>query len=196
LDEATSELQRAQELDPLSSEIRFQAAWPSYYAHRYEETIGMLQALREMDPKYSETSTLLGETYEQQRKFKEAETALGRAIEESSNAGWALSALGRVYGSEGKKAEAQAVLARLQERAKSHYVTPYGVATIYASLGETDRAFEYMSRACQERCEDMILLLVDPRVQPLRTDDRFQELLRCAGFSSGAAPGPAADTRR
>jgi hypothetical protein len=74
------------------------------------------------------------------------------------------------------------VLKQLQERAKQEYVTPYGMARIYAALGEDDKALHWLEKSYRERATGMVFLKVDPRFDPLRSDPRFQDLLRRMNF--------------
>lgn len=75
------------------------------------------------------------------------------------------------------------MLARLNELSKDKYVSPYGVAMVYLGLGENDQAFEWLNRAYEEHAEWVIYLTIDPRLDPLRSDERFKELVRRVGLS-------------
>ena len=90
--------------------------------------------------------------------------------------------LGHAYAVSGDKAKAQQVLDELQERSKQGYVSAYLTAVIYAGLGEKDRAFEWLEKAFNERAEFLIYLKTDPRLETLRTDPRFLDLLRRIGL--------------
>ena len=61
-------------------------------------------------------------------------------------------------------------------------MTPYGVATVYAALGDKTRAFEWLEKAYAERSEDIVFLKIDPRLKSLRPDPRFADLLRRVGL--------------
>ena len=90
-----------------------------------------------------------------------------------------LATLGHAHAAAGKREEAQKVLIELRENPKQRYVSPYSVATIYAGLGEKSRAFEWLGKAYQDRSVWLIHLYLnaDPRLDNLRGDPRFTELL-------------------
>ena len=105
---------------------------------------------------------------------------------------WVVVALGRVYAKSGRQREARELLVRLLARQTARaadgvemdYVTPYGVATLYASLGDKDRALEWLQKAWEERCEDLNLLKVAPTMYVLRSDPRIKRILERMGFAS------------
>jgi hypothetical protein len=74
------------------------------------------------------------------------------------------------------------VLARLAEMSRQKYVTPYGVALVYAGLGEKDQAFAWLARAYEGRSHWLVWLNRDPRWDTLRPDLRFAELVRRVGL--------------
>jgi hypothetical protein len=76
-------------------------------------------------------------------------------------------------------------LAELKELSKRNYVLPLEMAITYAALGEKERAFELLNKACEERSYRLaIAIKLDPRYDPLRSDSRFQDLLRRMGLPS------------
>jgi predicted Zn-dependent protease len=83
----------------------------------------------------------------------------------------------------GRRAEAEKILRNLEQKSKSAYVSPYMIATVYAGLGEKDKAFEFLERAYQERSLDISWhLRADLRIDNLRSDPRFETLLRRVGL--------------
>jgi serine/threonine-protein kinase len=88
-----------------------------------------------------------------------------------------LSLLGYAYAAAGKQAEAQKILAELNEMSKQAYVSPYDLATLYVGLGDKNRAIEQLNRAYDDRAGWIIYLKVEPIFDPLRSDPRFAELL-------------------
>jgi hypothetical protein len=82
----------------------------------------------------------------------------------------------------GKRAEAEAVLARLKEISAPRYVCPYEIATAHAALGHRDEAIQWLRQGVTDRSGCMPDLKVDPRFDALREDPRFKELLRQVGF--------------
>ena len=94
----------------------------------------------------------------------------------------ALAGIGNVYGEEGNKTEAMKILDTLNTLSKSQYVTSYGIALVYAGLGDKEKTFEYLDKAYEERSNWLVWLKSDPRWEPIRSDDRYSELIRKVGL--------------
>ena len=90
--------------------------------------------------------------------------------------------VGRVYALSGRKSEALKVLAEMTEMSKHEHVAPYPMATLYAALGEKDRAFEWLEKVYEERSYYVVFLNVDRALDDLREDPRFSDLLRRIGL--------------
>jgi hypothetical protein len=99
-----------------------------------------------------------------------------------------LAALGHAYGVAGRRDKALAVLADLQTRTRSRYISALDIATVYLGLGDTDETFEWLERAFETRASALVYLAVDPRYDPIREDPRFQNLIRRIGLPE--VPGP------
>jgi tetratricopeptide (TPR) repeat protein len=114
--------------------------------------------------------------------FKEAIAEFQTAIRQSDGSPIYVAAIGHAYATEGRKSEALKVLDQLKELSKRRYVSAYWIAQIYAALGEKEQAFEWLRKAYEERSVWMVYLKVDPGLDPLRSDPRFQELVRRMNF--------------
>jgi hypothetical protein len=90
--------------------------------------------------------------------------------------------LGHVYAVSGKKGEARTVLNELKQLSGQEYVPAYGIALVYAGLGEKDQAFAWLEKAYEEHAFKMAWLKVEPRWDSLRSDPRFADLLRRIGL--------------
>jgi hypothetical protein len=90
--------------------------------------------------------------------------------------------LGHAYAVAGRRDEAQRLLTQLNERSKQVYVSAYELGILYTGLGEKERAFAALQVACDQHSGRVYFLNVDPRLDPLRPDPRFQDLLRRAGL--------------
>jgi hypothetical protein len=101
-------------------------------------------------------------------------TALGRAPQVEAELGYALAVAGR-------RAEARAVLDGLRQLSSSRYVSPYSVALVYAGLGDRDQALAWLDRAYDERSDYMVYLSLEPMLDSLRSDPRFDALVRRVG---------------
>jgi serine/threonine-protein kinase len=184
-DESIRERTTAQELDPLSLSIATGLGRALFWARRYDESIQRLQTALPYDPNYSDTYWSLGLSYEQKHMPVEAIAAFQKAIDLSKSTEVAegkpemLACLGHAYAMGGKQSEARTTIEKIMKvSGPSTYVSSYGVSLIYVALGDKDSAFQWLERAYQERDENFIHLKVDPRLDPIRSESRFQELLR------------------
>src|SRR3989442_1661400 len=135
---------------------------------------GMVSSPNEWTEHYN-----LGVGYEGTGKLLEAISEYQKAIEISNGDHDATASLAHAFAVIGRRAEAEKILHDFERKSKSGYVSPYRMATIYAGLGERDKAFEFLERAYQERSLDISWhLKADLRIDNLRSDPRFQDLVR------------------
>jgi len=197
--EARDEIARAQQLDPLSVPIATDMGFELHYNGQNEQAIQQLRSALEMNPKFPLAHFWLGRIYTTQGRHDQALMeleAVGPALRE-----WqpTLAARGYLYGVWGKRAQAQRVLEDFHAlAARGKFVTSYGVALVYAGLGDTEQAFLWLDKACAERSHWLVWLRLDPRWATLRTDPRFKALLRKVGWerTPHLAPGPSVRPRR
>ena len=93
-----------------------------------------------------------------------------------------LAFLAQVHTLSGNKSEAAKVLQDLEEQAKRRYVCSYEVATAFVLLGKSDPAFRWFDKAIEDRSDCMVMLVVDPRLDSIRSDDRYPVLVRRVGL--------------
>jgi len=182
LEEAMTAMQRAQDLDPLSLVIRTNVGRPLYYLRRYDEAIQHWRNTQELDPNFFRVYWEFGRAYEQKGQCAEAISALEHARLLSQGSPFVLGSLGHSYGVCGKTEEANKMAAQLLELAKQRYVSPFDLALIYLGLNDRARALDWMEKAHQERSVWMVYLKVDPRLDRLRSEPRFQALLQKVGL--------------
>lgn len=181
--EAIAEIRRAQELDPLSAHINMSVAVRVFMARQYDQAIEQCQKTLEMDPNFATARYWLGLAYEQKGRYKEALTELQKArdlLGQKELAGL----VGHTYAVAGKRGEALKILNELLElsKRKDEFIDPSYIAYVYIGLGEKDQAFEWLNKAVERRSGELFGLKVDPVFDPLRSDPRFQELLRRVGL--------------
>src|SRR5205085_3901528 len=125
----------------------------------------------------------LGVGYEGSGQTLQAIPEYQKAVELSQGDSDPTAALAHAYAAVGRKAEAQKILREWLRRSEASYVSPYMIAAIYAGLGGKDKAFEYLERAYQERSSDLSYFLrADLRMDSLRSDPRFQDLMHRMNF--------------
>jgi eukaryotic-like serine/threonine-protein kinase len=176
-DEALSEGRAAIDLDPASVSIRRSMGWLQYYARQYDAALENLRRALEMNPTAEETHRLLGLVYMQQGQHDEATAAFKEALTNSENDALAFAGLGQVAARRGRKDEARSVLEELHQRARTRYVSPVAQAGLYVTLGETDAAFDWLEKAYQDRRGWLAYLKIEPVLDDLRADPRFNALL-------------------
>jgi serine/threonine-protein kinase len=176
-DQAIQEAQRGVELDPLSAEIHSILGWVLYFAHRYDQAAVELHKCLELDPNYWVGHFMLGQVYAQQGRFDDAIAAQRKSAEILKSASWPLAEIARDYALAGKSAEARQALRDLLSRSQRIHVSSHRIATVYAALGDKDQAFAQLQQAYSQRTFFLDFLKVDPELDSLRSDPRFQDLL-------------------
>jgi TolB-like protein/DNA-binding winged helix-turn-helix (wHTH) protein/Tfp pilus assembly protein PilF len=182
VNEALSEMHRAQERDPLSISINDGLGWALYLVHRYDEAIVQYRNALEMDDQFLITHCMLGMAYEQKRMEGEAIAEFQRALSISPDNPLALCRLGHAYAVFGKREEAFRIERRLEELSKARYVPAAYPAAIFDGLGDNDRAFAWAEKALEERSDFLIYLNVDPSLDHFRTDLRYPALAQRIGL--------------
>jgi TolB-like protein/DNA-binding winged helix-turn-helix (wHTH) protein/Flp pilus assembly protein TadD len=178
MDEARAAMRRALELDPLLLVTNVNLGRIDYYEGRYDQAIKQYQRALELDKDFMRTHLRLGLAYVQQGRYHEALLEYNKALEIAGDTPQIRAHIAHVMAVSGKKSEALAGLAELQERAKRQYVPPYDIALIYVGLGEKDKAFAWLEKAYNDHSTEMIYFKVEPLLAPLRSDSRYQDLLR------------------
>jgi eukaryotic-like serine/threonine-protein kinase len=176
--QAIAEIKRAQELDPLSLIINQGVGGKYLYARRYDEAIAQFQKTLELYPLFPPTHQRLGWCYTQERMYDKAIAEMQKAVENSGDSAQMIAALGYAYGAAGRREAAQSIIAELEQCSKESYVDDYCVATIFAALGDKDRAFASLNKACAERSYWMPYVRTDFQLDNLRSDSRFHALVQ------------------
>lgn len=185
--ESIRELERAQQLDPLSLPINTDLGQSLYFARRYREAIEQLQKTLEMGQEFVRAHMILGAAYAQQGMFAEAIAAHSTARDISDGNHLAVGGLGYTLAIAGRRDEAIEALRELERLSARVYVSPYTIALIHTGLGDYDRALEWLWKAYENRDVWLVWLRVNPGFDALHTDARFAELLRRIGFAPNAA---------
>jgi len=181
-EESIAEAKQTRKLEPLSLIINSQLGWVFYLARQYPLAVEQCQMTLELDPNFFVARRYLGLAYEQEGLHDKAVAELQKAAVLSGGSPLTRAELAHGYAMSGRRAEARKVLEELRERSKREYISSYFVATIYAGLGSKDQAFAWLQKAFEDRADELVFLKADPRFDPLRSDPRFQDLLRRMNF--------------
>ena len=175
-DRAIVEGKRAVELDPLSSINNADLGLIYIHARRYDDAIAQLHKTIELDPHFYTAPYYLGLAFQLKGQFPDAISAYQKAVELNDDPE-NLAYLGQAYARAGRRDEAQTILGRLTQEAKSRYVSAYGLAVLLLALGEKDRAMDELERAYREGAgNDIFTIKVDPMLDDLRGQPRFEAL--------------------
>jgi TolB-like protein/DNA-binding winged helix-turn-helix (wHTH) protein/Tfp pilus assembly protein PilF len=182
-EEALASARRAQELDPVAYD-HTQVGWILFQARRYDEAIRELRGVVAARPDDPGALWNLGFAQIGAEHFDEAIATLEKAASLSGRSSAVLGVLIRAYARGGRRAEALRVLDELHHRRQKGYVPAGAFLNAYLGLGDTEKAFEWLGRAAEERSNITQWLKVHPFFDPLRGDPRFAEFLRRANFSA------------
>lgn len=177
LDEALDEITAAQSLDPVSLIVNRDVAVIHYYRRDFETALEHCDHTIELNPHFGPAYWMLGVIQEQRRDFDESLAAFQRAVHLLPNTPRMCGALGRTFALTGRRKEALEMLKRLEAFSRHRYVSPLEFAWIRFGLGDEAAGFRWLTKACADRCFDLIAIKVDPRFDPYRDDARFQQII-------------------
>jgi TolB-like protein/DNA-binding winged helix-turn-helix (wHTH) protein/Tfp pilus assembly protein PilF len=187
-DEALVEAKRALELDPLNLMIGTWVGLRYYLARRYDGAIEQSRNTVDLDPNFAAAHLILGESYVQQGRHKEGLDELQKAASLSGDSPLYKAQVGVGLALAGKKKEALRSIRELQDISGKRYVSPYGVAQIYAALNDREQTYKWLDTAYRDRAVWMSYLVVDPVFDSIRSEDRFRDLLQRVGLRSDDGP--------
>ena len=175
-DTAIAELKRAQQLDPLSLIINADLGVTFFLARRYDEAITQLRKTIEMEPHFYYAHWNLGQALELKGQLREALAEYKKAAELNEDP-LIVALVARAYAKLGQRDEALKRLEELQQAATRRYVPNYAFALVYAALGDKAKAMDWLEHAYRDHVgPELVLIKVDPMLDPLRGDARFEAL--------------------
>ena len=184
-DESVAMVRDALKSDPLSLILNSAVGHRLCHARRYDECIEEELKTLEMEPDFIPALTTLGNAYVKKGMFEEAILTFQKVVNLTGGVGWGYQpTIGYAYAVSGQRKNALNVLEEYKRlrAAKQRYVSPYKIAAIYAGLGETDQAIEWLEKAYEERSILLLYLNIETLWDPLRSDPRFKNLLRRMNF--------------
>jgi serine/threonine-protein kinase len=177
-DDAVIEAKIGSDIEPVSPIIAAGVAWMLHLARRHEEAAAQAQRVLDLEPGFPVGHLRLGVSLGWLGRYDEAIAQLEAGLRVSRGDPAFLGALVRVNAAAGRADLARRTLAELIEAAKQRYVPAYTIGAAWAALGDADQAFEWLERAFQERSLELTFIGVEPEMDGLRADPRFQSLMR------------------
>jgi tetratricopeptide (TPR) repeat protein len=171
----------AEQLEPLSATINSDAGWFYFRARRFDEAIAVCRRAIEIEPTFSSAQTCIIDSLIHQGRYNEAWREARGFLKSPEE----VAMTAKLTGAEPKEAIRKIRLWRLEQlrlRAKSEYVPPYQFVSVYAGLGERDSAFEWLEKGYVARDRIVLLMKVHPMFDELRSDPRFDNLMRRVGL--------------
>jgi tetratricopeptide (TPR) repeat protein len=176
--EAFSEMERAREISPQSAVLATALANVLFLAGRYDDAIVQCHRAMELDSGAVSAHTVLRWAYEKKGMQREAIAAFEQERVFAGDTATTHLKRAGVLAAVGRSDEARAVLREVLERRPQHWVSPYEIAIVYCWLGDHDSAFRWLEQAEREHSVGFTFVRVDPRLEALRDDPRFDDLLR------------------
>jgi len=177
--EALAEVQRGVDLDPVSGRSFHFEGFIDYFCRQYDQALSLVKTVRGLDITPPDWSFLLGDVYAEKGMYTEA---IGQFLKSGGGAD-SLGHLGNAYARAGQTAAARKTIARLEENVAKDGVGRYEIALVYTGLGEKQEAFKWLEEAYNAHDVGLVYLKIDPCLDPLRSDPRFDDLLRRVGLS-------------
>ena len=181
--EALAEVEKMRRLDPAYPFASLQESGVYYHQRDYKSLVEAAKRSVAANPNGWSSHYFLAVGYEGSGWPAQAVSEYQQAVELSQRDSDARAGLAHAYATMGKRADAEKILTELQRQSKVTYVSPYMIAVIYAGLGQNDKAFEFLEKAYQEKSPDIpYFLKADLRIDTLRSDPRFQDLMYRMNF--------------
>jgi tetratricopeptide (TPR) repeat protein len=181
--DAQEMLQRASELDPGSSAISVSRGIIAFYARDLETATEEFAEVAKLHPRFALVHYFFGQLYGVTEEYTRSVESLERAVDLSDGTSETLGALGHAMARAGRVPEAEAILARLEERSGKRYVSPALPAHVLIGLGRTEAALDRLEAAAQIRATDLIWIGVRPVYDPLAASPRFQAIVDELGLT-------------
>ncbi len=187
-DEALSELEEAERLDPLDLQLKTQIGYVHYFRHDLDRAIEQFEKVLALEPSFAFAHYALGDACTHRGQYDRAFTEFERAIELGGRSVNHIGVLGYAYGRSGNRDRARALLQELTARAEQSCVSAMFIALVHLGLSDLDSLFLWLERAFEERDGSLILITAAVEFDPVRGDPRFKSLLARMGLGHLASP--------
>ena len=188
-DRGLAEVRRARELDPLSLIINTVLGVAYYCRHDYDQAGEQLRKTLEIDPTFYFARYMLGYTLDMRGRFDEAIAEHQKALQTSDDPS-VLAALAHAYARRGDRSEAVKILDRLKAESATRFVAAINLASVYVALGDKEQALEWLEKGYDDR--SIRTIKVEPTLDPLRGDPRFEHLVSRVISDKPTATSPSA----
>ena len=182
-EESMRETHLALELDPFSLPIRVEAAYNAYMSHDCERALEEALRTLELEPEFAPAQSILGQIYAQLGRYEEAISAIEKSRVLAKEHPATLAALAHVLASAGRMEEARALTDRLAELSRQQHVSPFWLALAYAGVDEKAAALDALEKAYEQHDVILVWLGTEPRMDSLRAEPRFVQILRRIGLT-------------
>jgi TolB-like protein len=177
--EALAEIQRSVDLDPVSGSTFHAEGFVYYFSHQYDRALDVARTVRGLKINLSDWNLLTGASYAEKGMYSEAISAFLK----SGNGAYSLGHLGNAYARSDRKQAVQKLISELEEDVRTQGVGRYEIALVYAGLGDSRNAFKWLDDAYRSHDVGLVYLKVDPCLDSLRGDPRFEDLVRRVGLA-------------
>ena len=180
LTEAMPELRRAEEMEPMSVMATINLAYALQVVGNTDAAVEMARRAEELDPELPITDVLLANIYRLRSNLGDAETKIEEARNLSEGNAHALSALACLYARLGRREESIDVLHEMEQLAAERYVSPFDLGNAALSLGDEDRAANWLEQAYRERSSGMVFLCKE-KSDSIMNSPRLRSLVQKIG---------------
>lgn len=179
LSKALAEVERGVDLDPVTWHSFHADGFICYFARHYDDALSLIQRVHALNINPPDWSFLLGDVYSEQGRFTESIAEFLKSGDGPDSLGH----LGNAYARAGRTDDARKTITRLEQHVQKNGVGRYEIALVYAGLGNKQQAFKWLEDAYAAHDVGLLYLRVDPCLDPLRSDPRFDDLVRRVGLT-------------
>jgi tetratricopeptide (TPR) repeat protein len=177
--EAVAEVELGLDLDPVSGRSFHFEGFIFYFSRQYDQALSLIRRGHELDINPPSWSFLTGDIYAEKGMYAESI----REFIRSGNGPYSLGHMGNAYARAGQAGAARKTISQLEQNVRKDGVGRYEIALVYAGLGKKQDAFKWLEESYNAHDVGLVYLKVDPCLDPLRSDPRFDDLVRRVGLS-------------